>query len=98
MRYYSVLLIIFLFSISLQAQISEELYKLYNTNQFEELSKRLESEKAKIDKSTLNFYQTLFEEDANKAKENYEYLFKNTTGRIQYLSAEKLMQFYYARG
>ena len=97
-RFHKILILILLFSASIYGQIEEELFTLYHSNQFQELKQKLETDKSKINSSTLSFYQTLFEEDANKAKENYKFLFKNTTGRIQYLSAEKLMQFHYAGG
>jgi len=79
-----------------QSTASDKLLNLYRNGNFEQLHDELKNTAvAPLEK---RFYEALFEKDAEKAFVIYEDLFKNHEGRPKYLAAERLMEYYYARG
>ncbi len=75
------------------------LYNLYEQKQFN----LLESELSKYPNGSnisleLRFFNTLFEQDAELARQEYQYIFDRAEGKLKNLAAGKLMEYYYARG
>ena len=75
------------------------LYNLYGQKQFEqlksELSKYPSGPNASLD---LRFFNALFEQDAELARQEYQYVFDRAAGKLKNMAAGKLMEYYYARG
>ena len=80
------------------AQHSDELFKMYQEKNIEQLIKMIAVNKSELSSAEQSFYNTLFIKDAEKAFTIYEDLFKKTDGRIKYLCAERLKDYYYAQG
>jgi len=78
----------------------DDLYQLYQNNDFT----RLKSEFAKIgelDSKNLyeyRFFEALLNNNAEEAKSIYEQIYSKSKGKVKLLAAEKLRQYYYARG
>jgi G:T/U-mismatch repair DNA glycosylase len=99
-RYQTVFfLILCFFSFNtLFSQNSEELFQLYQQQDYRSLKEKYFQAKEKLSKSEQAFYNTLFIQDAELAFTEYKELFQNTTGRVKYLCAQQLKDYYYAKG
>lgn len=90
----------FLFSISsVSAQKHQDLYDYYASKQFDKLNSRVKQ----LEKNTQNdaevlFFKTVLNDNGDNAFSVYERLFIQSRGILKKLSAEKLSQYYYARG
>jgi len=89
-----------LFAGSAAAQSSyQSLYTLYEQKQYEALKSALgkysNGSSASLD---IRFFYAVFEQDAELAKQEYQYIFDHARGKLKNLAAEKLREYYYARG
>lgn len=81
------------------AQTYPELYVLYQTNRITELASKVEQLRStKTQDSELLFFKALFNENGLEAVRIYEQTFNQSQGSLKNLAAEKLAQYYYARG
>lgn len=92
-------LVIMLLIISppLFAQGSSQLFKLYQNRQYDQIKEFL-SKTPKLSIAEKQFFDALFIQDAEKAFSIYENLFQKTEGKVKYASAERLKDYYYAKG
>jgi len=75
------------------------LYTLYEQKQFERLKSELGKYPTGSDTSLdIRFFNALFEQDAELARQEYRNIFDRATGKLKNLAAGKLMEYYYARG
>lgn len=77
----------------------QSLYNLYEQQQFERL--KIELKKYSTGTSApleIRFFNALFEQDAELAKQEYQYVFDHARGRLKSLAADKLREYYYALG
>ncbi len=94
----SKLILFLLISISqLFSQTSSKLFELYQNKQLSQLKDNL-SKTSSLSMAEKQFFETLFIEDAEKAFPIYKNLFQNTDGKVKYGSAERLKEYYYAKG
>ena len=87
-------------AVSVTAQNSlAHLYGLFEQQRFDELQTKLkQTAKTADNKYELQFFETLFLRDGEKAGRQYEAVYKKATGKAKYYAAKKLMDFYYAKG
>jgi len=77
----------------------EQLYQAYKEKDFTRLQSLLEQLKTSQKKTPeIRFYQALFKENADSAVEVYNTVFNRGDDRIKLLAAEKLYEYYYAKG
>lgn len=106
MQYTSVrkLIPIFLFLLVLGSALSaqtkvESLYQLYENQKFEDLETKLSQVSTKQQNTLMvQFLNNIFEQNGVIAQQNYEIIFNRSDGRLKYLAAEKLSEFYFAKG
>ena len=91
-------LILLIFLPQLYAQSNNDIYYLYQNKEFGKLKEKLISIKANLPKAEQLFFETLFINDAEKAYEIYKDLFNKNGGKVKYFSAERLKDYYYAKG
>lgn len=92
------LLILLLCLPSIYAQSVDDIYYLYQNKEFKKLKEKLVSVKAKLPKAEQLFFETLFVDDAEKAYAVYKDLFDKNDGKVKYFAAERLKDYYYAKG
>jgi len=92
------LLILLLCLPSIYAQCVDDIYYLYQNKEFKKLKEKLVSVKAKLPKAEQLFFETLFVDDAEKAYAVYKDLFDKNDGKVKYFAAERLKDYYYAKG
>ncbi len=101
MKIFFLTLILSLFSsISiLSAQEHQDLFEYYANRQIDELEIRIEQlgNTAQNDPEVL-FFSTVLTDNGDNAFSIYERLFKQSRGSLKNLVAEKLAEYYYARG
>lgn len=90
--------IIFFAAGAISAQNSEELYSLYQKKEYIRLKEKYEQVKANLSHAEKLFFESLFTDDAEIAFEKYKELFEKSEGRIKYLAADRLKDYYYAKG
>jgi len=78
----------------------ERLFELYSARQLNELKKAVDAPQyIKLkNKPEMQFFNALFLTDAEAALAVYKKVFRSGEGRIKYLAAEKLYQYFYAKG
>lgn len=79
------------------SQESSLLFKLYQNKEFEQLKDKF-SNGFKLSGAEKQFFEALFMQDAEKAFSVYENLFQNTDGKVKFACAERLRDYYYAKG
>lgn len=93
-------IILFIISIFIPCLISgqslDHLYQLYHKKQYSDLKKQVETQKG--NSPDLLFFRTLFVESGDQAITTYESLLKKSQGRLQKLVAQKISEYYYAKG
>ena len=92
------LIILFVLTASTIARPDSDIYSLYQNRAFNKLKERLKTVKASLPKAEQLFFETLFISDAEKAFEIYKELFNKNDGKVKYFSAERLQEYYYAKG
>jgi hypothetical protein len=98
-KYYSIrfLLLLLVFNSGVIAQNSNQLFNYYQNKQFDLVKNNLTKSK-QISETERQFFEALFIKDAEQAFGIYEALFKKTEGKIKYYSAERIKDYYYAKG
>lgn len=92
-------LILSTFVIAAAEEPLDELFRLYEQKDFKKLQLKVQVLAEQYpDRPEIRFFRTLFEANGETAVKTYTDIYENGTGRIKYLAAEKLMQYYYARG
>lgn len=86
------------FLIHVHAQTVNDIYQLYENREYATLKEKLPAVKASLPKAEQLFFETLFITDAEKAFEVYKELFDNNDGKVKYFAAERLEDYYYAKG
>ncbi len=95
----ALLLILGTFVFSAAEEPFGELFTLYDQKDFKKLQLKVQLlAEQHPQRPETRFFRALFETDGEKAVKTYTDVYKNSSGRIRYLAAEKLMQYYYARG
>jgi hypothetical protein len=92
------LIILFALSAVTIARPDIDIYTLYKNRAFDKLKERLKTAKATLPKAEQLFFETLFISDAEQAFEIYKELFNKNDGKVKYFSAERLKEYYYAKG
>ncbi len=95
-----IILFALLLMLSLNAQDkSQELIVLYNARQYDRIRAKLNTFSDR-DTSRISFlfFKSIFLKNGEQAKKNYEKVFKNSSGRLKELAAQKLHDYYYALG
>jgi len=83
-----------------QDRISRDrLYKMYQSGDFELLQKNLASfEKTGGNALDIKFFKAIFMQDGDAAKDQFLYVFDRSSGQLGTMAAERLMDYYFARG
>ncbi len=92
------LLISVLTSFAVAQNLNERLIQLYRSHDLSKLKKELQGSAARQNPLTAEFFKAVFLEDGQAAKEMYQHIYDRGYGKIKFLAAEKLQQYYYARG
>jgi hypothetical protein len=81
------------------ARKHQDLFEYYTNKQFDKLATRLEQleDNAQNDPEVL-FFNTVLTDNGDSAFQIYERLYIQSLGRVKNLAAEKLAEYYYARG
>lgn len=87
-----------LFFTQAYTQAANDIYQLYQDRDYSALKEKLKTAKANLPKAEQLFFETLFMEDAEKAYEKYKELFDKNDGKVKYFAAERLKEYYYAKG
>jgi len=82
----------------LHSQSKDDIYEIYQNKDYNTLKEKLTTIKASLPKAEQLFFETLFIQDAEKAFEIYKELFEKNDGKVKYFSAERLKDYYYAKG
>lgn len=96
--FFKTFLILLFFLPYIYAQSSNDIYYLYQNKEFEKLKEKLVTIKATLPKAEQLFFETLFLKDAEEAFQIFKDLFNNNDGKVKYFSAERLKDYYYAKG
>ncbi|MCB0280988.1 MAG: SPOR domain-containing protein [Calditrichae bacterium] len=91
-------LFLFMFSGFLYSQGSETLFKMYQQREYQQVKEKYNQIKGNLTKSEQLFFESLLMPDAESAFTNYKELFDKSDGRIKYFAAERLKDYYYAKG
>ena len=99
----SFLLILFLFSIFANsivfAQKYQDLFTYYTNRQIDKLGTRIQQlENTDQNNPEILFFRAVLSDNGEKAFSVYERLYKQSKGPLKNLSAEKLADYYFARG
>lgn len=79
------------------SQHSAQLLKFYQDGQFKQIKQNL-GKASNLSLAEKQFFEALFIQDAEKAFAIYESLFQKTDGKLKYVCAERLKDYYYAKG
>lgn len=79
-------------------QSINDLFLLYEQKDYISLKESFEKAKGHLTKAEQLFFSTIFIKDGEEAYANYKELFNKADGRIKYLAAERLKDYYYAKG
>jgi len=75
------------------------LFNYFDNQNYTEIEKQLKvigpGDQSSIE---IAFFRALFMESAEEAKDQFQYVFENSKGKVKSLAAKKLMDYYYARG
>ncbi|MGD9898433.1 MAG: SPOR domain-containing protein [Calditrichaceae bacterium] len=98
-------LIIFIFILLLSgfvdghAQNTNQLTELYEQHDFDLLKENIGGIEGSYTKTPeYKFFKAVFIENGEEAQKEYKYVFDYGKGRIKYLAAYKMMDYYFARG
>jgi hypothetical protein len=96
---FTCILFLFLSLSFVSAQKHQDLFEYYTNNQFDDLATRIEQleDNAQNDPEVL-FFSTVLTDNGDTAFSIYERLFIQSHGLVKKLAAEKLAEYYYARG
>ena len=92
------ILIWLLTSFAVAQNLNERLIQLYRNHDLNGLKKELQPSAVKQNPLTAEFFKAVFLDDGEAAKEIYQHIYDRGYGKIKFLAAEKLQQYYYARG
>lgn len=85
--------------ITLHAQQTDILYKLYENGQVKELRSTVSELQSKYPNNLeVQFFSTLFAENGDEAIKILEDLIKNANGKLKKIIAKKIAEYYYAKG
>jgi len=79
-------------------QNSEDLFRYYQHQDFKSLKEKYPQAKGSLSKSEQDFYDILFIHDAETAFAQYKEMFNKASGRVKYMCAQRLKDYYYAKG
>jgi len=96
--FFKAFLILLILFPNIYAQSSNDIYYLYQNKEFVKLKEKLATIKATLPKAEQLFFETLFINDAEKAYQTYMDLFNKNDGKVKFFSAERLKDYYYAKG
>lgn len=94
---YKILIISFILFLNLYSQSSNTLFDLYTNKHYSLLKEKLETS-TQIQDTERSFFEAVFLKDGESAFQIYESLFRKTEGKLKYYTAERLKDYYYARG
>ena len=81
------------------AQKHQDLFNFYTNKQIQELESRVqELENLKLADPEILFFKTVLSDNGDNAVAVYEKLHKESKGSLKNLTAQKLAEYYYARG
>lgn len=93
-----VLFLLLIFYTQVFTQSVNDIYQLYLNKEYIALKEKLVTVKASLPKAEQLFFETLYIKDAEKAFQVYKELFTKNDGKVKYFSAERLKDYYYAKG
>jgi hypothetical protein len=96
--FFKLLFILLIFNSPIYSQSVNTIYELYQNKEFKKLKEKLNSIKANLPKAEQLFFETLFINDAEQAYTIYKDLFNKYDGKVKYYAADRLKDYYYAKG
>ena len=95
---FKLLFTLLIFHSPVYSQSVSNIYDLYQNKEYGKLKEKLKSIKAKLPQAEQVFFETLFIDDAEQAYAIYKDLFNKYDGKVKYYAAERLKDYYYAKG
>ncbi len=95
-----IFLVIWALNVNAYAQVDwQQMRAFYQQAQFDRLKTALQNVKgAQTNQPEYLFFKSLFIKDAEQAVKNYQHIFETSKGWLKSLAAERLRDYFYARG